>query len=87
MIASTETKLKLNQHCKKSLPGYNFFHKGTTTNYGGVGLFAEDHLSISINKKFELNWTGCEDLWVEMPTDENKKCVIGITLGIQSSKY
>ena len=87
IITSTETKLKLKQHYKKSLPGYNFFYKDTTTNYGGVGLFVEDHLSISTNKKFELNWTGCEDLWVEMLTDENKKCVIGIIFGIQSSKY
>ena len=31
-----------------------------------------------IKKEFELNCTGCADLWVEMPTDENKKCVSGI---------
>ena len=77
-IALSETKLKLNQHYRESLHEYNFFHKGTTTNYGGVGLFDKDHLSISTNKEFELNCTGCEELWVEMPIDENKKCVIGI---------
>ena len=44
-----------------------------------MGLFVKEHLSISITKDFELNCTACEDLWVEMPIDENKKCVIGIT--------
>ena len=38
IIALSETELKLNQHYRESLPGYNFFHNGTTTNYGGMGL-------------------------------------------------
>ena len=78
IIALSETKLKLNQHYRESLPGYNFFHKGTTTNYSGVGLFDKDHLFFSTNKEFELNCTNCEELWVEMLIDENKKCAIGI---------
>ena len=48
IIAISETKLKLLQVYNAKLSGYHFYHKGTTTRWGGVGLFIKESLSISI---------------------------------------
>ena len=55
IIAMSETKLKLSQVYNAKLSGYHFYHKGTTTSWGGVGLFIKESLSISICKEFDLN--------------------------------
>ena len=39
IIAISETKLKLLQVYNAKLSGYHFYHKGTTTRWGGVGFF------------------------------------------------
>ena len=38
IIAISETKLKLLQVYNAKLSGYHFYHKGTTTRWGGVGF-------------------------------------------------
>ena len=48
IIAISETKLELLQVYNAKLKGYHFYHKGTTTRWGGVGLFIKESLSISI---------------------------------------
>ena len=62
IIAMSETKLKLLQVCNAKLSGYHFYHKGTTTRWGGVRLFIKESFSISICKKFDLNIPNCEDM-------------------------
>ena len=39
IIAMSETKLKLSQVYNAKLSGYHFYHKGTTTRWGGVGYY------------------------------------------------
>lgn len=78
IIALSETKLNLGQVNYPDLTGYNFFHKGTTTSWGGVGLFVKKHLSISMCSDIELNIQNCEDMWVEIDLNGNKKCIIGV---------
>ena len=52
IIAMSETKLKikLSQVHNAKLSRYHFYHKGTTTSWGGVGLFIKESLSILICK-------------------------------------
>ena len=42
IIAMSETKLKLSLVYNAKLSGYHFYHKGTTTSWGGVGLFIKE---------------------------------------------
>ena len=60
------------------LNGYHFYHKGTTTRWGGVGLFIKESLSISICKEFDLNIPNCEDMWIQLDLRNNKKCIVGV---------
>ena len=78
IIAMSETKLKLSQVYNAKLSGYHFYHKGTTTRWGGVGLFIKESLSISICKEFDLNIPNCEDMWIQLDLKNNKKCIVGV---------
>ena len=71
IIAISETKLKLLQVYNAKLSGYHFYHKGTTTRWGGVGLFIKESLSISI-------CPNCEDIWIQLDLGNNKKCIVGV---------
>ena len=66
IIPISETKLKLSQVYNAKLSGYHFYHKGTTTRWGGVGLLIKESLSISICKEFDLNIPNCEDMWIQL---------------------
>ena len=78
IIAISETKLKLLQVYNAKLSEYHFYHKGTTTRWGGVGLFIKESLSISICKEFDLNIPNCEDMWIQLNLGNNKKCIVGV---------
>ena len=78
IIAISETKLKLLQVYNAKLSGYHFYHKGTTTRWGGVGLFIKESLSISICEEFDLNIPNCEDMWIQLDLGNNKKCIVGV---------
>ena len=80
IIVISETKLKLAQVYNAKLSGYHFYHKGTTTRLGGVGLFIKESLSISICKEFDLNIPNCEDMWIQLDLGNNKKCIDGLQL-------
>ena len=66
IIAMSETKLKLSQVYNTKLSGYHFYHKGTTTSWGGVEFFIKESLSISICKEFGLNIPNSEDMWIQL---------------------
>ena len=78
IIAISETKLKLLQVYNAKLSGYQFYHKSTTTRWGGVGLFIKESLSISICKEFDLNIPNCEDMWIQLDLGNNKKGIVGV---------
>ena len=78
IIAISETKLKLLQVYNAKLSGYQFYHKGTTTRWGGVGLFIKESLSISICKEFDLSIPNCEDMWIQLDLGNNKKGIVGV---------
>ena len=78
IIAVSATKLKLLQVYNAKLSGYHFYHKGTTTRWGGVGFFIKESLSISICKDFDLNIPNCEDMWIQLDLGNNKKCIVGV---------
>ena len=78
IIAMSETKLKLSQVYNAKLSGYHFYHKGTTTRWGGVGFFIKESLSISICKEFDLNISNCKDMWIQLDLGNNKKCIVGV---------
>ena len=63
---------------KAILLRYHFYHKGSTTRWGGVGLFIKESLSISICKEFDLNIPNCEDMWIQLDLGNNKKCIVGV---------
>ena len=37
-------------------------HKGTRTNWGGVGIFAKENIPIKVCHEFDLNIPDCEDI-------------------------
>ena len=53
-------------------------HKGTLTNWGGVGIFAKENIPIEVCHEFHLNISDCEDIWVQIELEYGKKCVIGV---------
>ena len=53
-------------------------HKGTLTNWVGVGIFATENIPIKVCHEFDLNIPDCEDIWVQIELEHGKKGVIGI---------
>ena len=78
IIAISETKLKLSQVYNAKLRGYHFYHKGTTTSRGRIGLLVKETLSISICKELDLNIPNCENMWTQLDLGNNKKCIVGV---------
>ena len=46
IILVSETKLKTSENLNHFLKGYKFMHKGTRTNWSGVGIFAKENIPI-----------------------------------------
>ena len=78
IILVSETKLKTSENLNHFLKGYKFMHKGTRTNWGGVGIFAKANIPIKVCHEFDLNIPDCEDIWVQIELEYGKKCVIGV---------
>ena len=78
IILVSEAKLKTSENLNNFLKGYKFMHKGTCTNWGGVGVFAKENISIKVCHEFDLNIPDCEDIWVQIELEHGKKCVIGV---------
>ena len=77
VILITETKLKKNiTSYNINLNGYNFIHRDSITNAGGVGIYIKNSIVFN-TKEFSFNLHGVEDLWIE--TTINKKLyIIGV---------
>ena len=53
-------------------------HKGTRTNWGGIGIFTKENIPIKVYYEFDLNIPDCEDIWVQIELKHGKKGVIGV---------
>ena len=77
LIAISETKLKTGVPITFTLSGYDFVHVDSSTHAGGVGMFIRSVYYFNTISTFNLNTTGCEDLWIEFLLPKNKKCIVG----------
>ena len=65
IICITETKLNSKNITNINISHYNFFHRDSPTNAGGVGMYLKDSLKYKIRNTFNLNRNQCEDTWIE----------------------
>ena len=77
IIAISETKLRNEGFHNVSREGFEFVHHNSPTNAGGVGLYIKQGINFNLITKPNLNIEGCEDIWIDVKMDKNKKVVIG----------
>ena len=78
IILVSETKLKTSENLNHFLKGYKLMHKGTRTNWVGVGIFTKENIPSKVCHEFDLNIPDCEDIWVQIELEHRKNCVIGV---------
>ena len=52
-------------------------HHNSPTTAGGVGLYIKQCINFDLITKPNLNIEGCEDIWIDVKIDNNKKVVVG----------
>ena len=77
IIAISETKLRDGGFHNVSLEGFDFVHHNSLTNARDVGLYIKQGINFNLITKPNLNIEGCEDIWIDVKMDNNKKVVIG----------
>ena len=78
IIAVSETKINFNSVRNVCLPSYSLLTHNSKTQAGGVGLYTHNSLQATKNTDFDLDLPGCEDLWVEINQQRNKKLIVGL---------
>ena len=78
IVCITETKLKDNYQTKPNMTGYSMECINSTTNAGGVGIYIKSNISYKITKNFQLNLSGCEDIWVDINLNNKENLTIGV---------
>ena len=67
-----------------SIPNYNFVHKYSPTNAGGVAIYIYIYISkkhqFKVIQEFKLNLKGCEELWIKLIS--NKYSTHDIIIGV-----
>ena len=82
VLAITESKLKKDDN-EPPMPGYRFEGTPTKTDFGGVGVYLSSDLkNYSIRKDLELEADHCEDIWVDVATDQPGKEITNVVIGI-----
>ena len=69
-MAISETKLNENSASNISIPNYCFLRNDSPSNAGGVGIYIEESFKFRIRKELSLNISNCEDLWIEIETNQ-----------------
>lgn len=78
VIAITETKLRLNNiNSNIYIDGYNFIHKDSSSQAGGVGLYVKNCIKFIECNSLNINVDSVENLWIEITT-EGTPLVIGV---------
>ena len=74
VIAVTETKLNLKSDLLQTdLENYQFAHKDSTSNAGGVGLYVRNDLNFVIKLAMSVESEDCESLFIEVSSKSRKK--------------
>ena len=66
VVCITETRIKGNPLLNISISNYNFFHKDSPTNAGGVAIYVSKKHQFKLTQEFKLNLKGCEELWIKL---------------------
>ena len=86
IIAITETRLKNSMNFGFRLQGYSIEYHDSPTNAGGVALFVKDGLAYRV-VKFMVDTPGCENLWLQLDTNNSNTFVIGVVYRHPNSNY
>ena len=71
IIAISETKLQAKfNFC---LNGYNFIQNNSSTKAGGVGMFIKNHINYTVTDEYNLNYFGCEEMWIKINMNHSTK--------------
>ena len=71
IIAISETKLQAKfNFC---LNGYNFIQNNSSTKAGGVGMFIKNHMNYTVTDEYNLNYFGCEEMWIKINMNHSTK--------------
>ena len=74
----SETRLKGNPLINIAIPSYNFVHADSVTNAGGVGVYVLSKFRFQADLELNLNLNGCEEIWLNLITEENLSTKITI---------
>ena len=74
----SETRLKGNPLINIAIPSYNFVHADSVTNAGGVGVYVSSKFRFQADLELNLNLNGCEEIWLNLITEENLSTKITI---------
>ena len=86
IIAITETRSKISMNFGFRLQGYSIEYHDSLTNAGGVALFVKDGLAYRV-VKFMVDTPGCENLWLQLDTNNSNTFVIGVVYRHPNSNY
>ena len=83
VIAVTETKLNLKSDLLQTdLENYQFAHKDSTSNAGGVGLYARNDPNFVIKPTMSVKNENCESLFIEISSKPSKKKLKNTVVGV-----
>ena len=78
IVCVSETRLKGNPLINIAIPNYNFVNADSVTNAGGVGVYVSSKFRFQVDHELNLNLNGCEEIWLNLITEENLSTKITI---------
>ena len=76
LVAISETKLNENSTSSISIPNYCFLCNDSPSHAGGIGIYIKESFKFRIRKELSLNISNCEDLWIEIETNQQNKLLV-----------
>ena len=71
ITAFTDTRIS-DASCIPYVEEYNFEHRDSPNTIGGVGVFVSDKLNYTIRIEYQLEVSGCENIWLEIDLKNNR---------------
>ena len=75
-MAISETKLNENSTNNISIQNYCFLRNDSPLHAGGVGIYIMESFKFRMRKDLSLNISNCEDLWIEIETNQPNKSFV-----------
>ena len=75
-MAISETKLNENSTTNISITNYCFLRNDSPSHAGRVGIYIKESFEFRIRKELSLNISNCEDLWIEIETNQPNKAFV-----------